>query len=330
MVPVERKPDRRCRHRRSGPGRGPESGRSPGSQESARGTLPTLVLAMLVHRKSRVQPEPTRHGAANLIRDGRSGMIFRQRVDPVRRPVGAMCSGSAATQRRGTLHLVDTASQLLCQHFKETGHSWRRIADELRRVFSLAHDCRRAEVKATKFILTWVRELRYFLDDLGKLTRRTKAPPIADDFTFAIAFCLEQFLAANGYCGRVTSEKKTHRHGDRPDVSIWTAAEKLVAVVECKIDFGYCRKQWQDRCKSREDALLRDHPDCFPFLCVLQAKNWDSSPFTGSPKFGKTWFCLCQGPLRRLSNPIADSDILSPIEPMFLAVLRRLESAEKI
>src|SRR5438067_2309921 len=104
------------------------------------------------------------------------------------------------------------AFQLLTAYFQESAQSWRRIADELRTTFAAMDDTSfERERPATQFILAWMRELKRHQHNFGVLVCRRKRPPVADDFTAAIALSLEQFLAARGFPGMVRCEETTHR-----------------------------------------------------------------------------------------------------------------------
>jgi hypothetical protein len=219
------------------------------------------------------------------------------------------------------------AFQLLSQYFKAADEAWHQIADELKNAFKVADDHSfESECPATKFILTWMRELKGFQTNFGKLFGRKKRPPSADDFTAAVALCLEQFLAAKGYQTRVFCEKTTHkkRGATRPDISIWSQVDKLIAAIECKTDFGWIRKKWKEKWEKRDNRLAEKFPACTSYLCVLTKKNWDTSEFENSPYFRERWFCLCKRSPAWLSDPIPETDIHTPIEPMFLAILTKL------
>src|SRR5713226_757039 len=132
--------------------------------------------------------------------------------------------------------------QLLYQHFAATYVAWVRIADTLRvEIADLTDHAFLTERPATKFILTWMRSLGEFQTKFGKLFGRIKRPPKADEFTTAVAICLEQFLAARGFAGRVASEETTHRAkgAKRPDVSVYSHTGQIVATVECKTNLGW-------------------------------------------------------------------------------------------
>jgi hypothetical protein len=214
--------------------------------------------------------------------------------------------------------------QLLTDQFKAASGAWYGIADALQNALNLPDDSLLAERPASKFILTWMCELRAFHKRFGSLFGRKKQPPLADDFTAAVALCLEQFLAVRGHSGQVRCEETTHkkRGATRPDISVLSGAERLVATVECKTNLGWKRKAWKEECEARNAALLALFPDCAPYMCVLTQKNWDSEEFLNSPSYGRQWFCLSRVGVGKITDPA--NDILRPIEPMFLAILGRL------
>ena len=223
-----------------------------------------------------------------------------------------------------------TASiQLLDQHFATTYDAWVRIADTLKGDFAgLKDDAFLTERPATKFILTWMRSLGEFQTKFGKLFGRIKRPPKSDEFTAAVAICLERFLAARGFAGSVASEETTHRAkgAKRPDISVYSHSSQLLATVECKTNLGWSRKEWKDQIDKRTEQMRVSCPGSESFLCVLTRSNWDYSEFERSPLCGKQWFCLSTVPVGHISDPVADSDILLPIEPMFLDILAKVRT----
>jgi hypothetical protein len=212
---------------------------------------------------------------------------------------------------------------MLVQHYQEAADNWCRVAADLRAAFAQLDDATfEREMPATRFILTWMRELKKYQDSFGTLVKRRKCPPVADDFTAAVAFSLEQFLAARGFPRLVRSEETTHRarHASRPDISLRSRfADTLIATIECKTDFGWKRNSWKADFQERTQRLQAAFPGCLSYLCVLCEKRWDCDE--------KQWFCLSRVSPMRLIDPIKDSDILAPIEPMFLGMLARLRDS---
>jgi hypothetical protein len=215
------------------------------------------------------------------------------------------------------------AFQLLTQYFQGAVETWRHIADELRTTLANSDDVSfERERPATKFILIWMRELKRYQDNFGALIKRRKRPPVADDFTAAVAFSLEQFLATRGFPGMVRCEETTHRErrASRPDVSLRSPlADTLIATIECKTDFGWNRNNWRDAFHERRQRLQTEFPGCASYLCVLCNKNWNSTE--------KQWVCLSRLYPTQLADPIEDSDILAPIEPMFVDILAKMRAS---
>ena len=211
----------------------------------------------------------------------------------------------------------------LAQYFQKAADHWLGVAAELRSVFARLDDTSfRHQVPATKFILNWMRELKTYQDKFGALINRRKRPPVADDFTAAVAFSLEQFLAARGFVGLLRCEETTHRkrHALRPDISLRSPyAETLVATIECKTDTGWKRNQWQTDFRERSQRLQALFPSCVCYLCVLSDQKWSYAD--------EYWVCLSKYSPARLTNPITESDILAPIEPMFLAILAKASTS---
>lgn len=181
---------------------------------------------------------------------------------------------------------------------------------------------------ATKFILSWMRDLTYYHKQFGELINRSKRPPIADDFTASVAIALREFLTARGHENSVYCEKPTHRSrgATRPDISVLDGRSQLLATIECKTNFGWNRKGWQIAFETRENALKKLFPNCTSYLCIMTKINWDSSELDKSNKLGTSWFCLCNDYIGRLRGAITDENIFTPIEPLFVATLEKLEN----
>lgn len=221
------------------------------------------------------------------------------------------------------------AAHVLSAHYQATMACWRRIAEKLKDdIARLDDNAFLAERPATKFILTWMRELSRFQSEFGQLFGRRKRPSAGDEFTAAVGLSLEQFLASRNVPGRIRCEENTHqkRGATKPDVSVRSITDQLVATVECKTDLGWDRKEWKNKCEKRAEDLGKLFPGVLSFLCVQTSRNWDSSEFEKSPHFGNLWFCLSTVSTGHISDPIADSEILSPIEPMFFDILAKVRS----
>ncbi len=224
---------------------------------------------------------------------------------------------------------MDNPSTLITDLLTQSLSGYRSVTEQLFAEFSDLNDQKFAESRlATKFILSWMRDLKHYHVAFGGLFNRRKRPSIADDFTAAIGICLNEFLKSRGHEGCVSVEEQTHRQrgATRPDVSVRDASGKLIATIECKTDFGWNRNRWQLDHEKRSASLREHYPDCTTYLCVLTQQNWDNTALQNSENFGTQWFCLCKKNVGKLESTIHDSDILTPIEPMFLDTLRKLKT----
>jgi hypothetical protein len=227
---------------------------------------------------------------------------------------------------------MDSHSQLVAATLDRTLAGYRSVTESLQTAFSELDDKQFVDSRlATRFILSWMRDLKHYHREFGELFNRRKRPPIADDFTASVAICLNEFLKSRGYFNTVRSEETTHRHRNatRPDVSVRQSSD-LLATIECKTNFGWNRNNWQIDHEVRSDTLRELCPDCTTYLCVLTQKNWDSTELRESQKFGTEWFCLCNENVGELESPVPDSAILTPIEPMFIDTLMKLRARPKI
>ncbi len=182
--------------------------------------------------------------------------------------------------------------------------------------------------KATKFILSWMREFYLFQKKFDALFGRSLMQPAADQFTGVVALTLQKCLLAMNSKGIVKSESNLEkkRGSLHPDISIWTPKGNLIGVIECKTNLGRQRTTWKKQYDERTKEYCRLNPECLSFLCVLTQKNWEVSweEFSNSPLAGKRWFCLSSiWPTEIEENP--SSSIIHHIEPMFLEISKRLE-----
>ena len=71
------------------------------------------------------------------------------------------------------------------------------------------------------------------------------------------------------------SERKINkdRNAIRPDISIWKK-DKVVAIIECKTQLGWNRKDWEKHYGDRDRILKMDFPKAKSFLLVMTGQNW--------------------------------------------------------
>jgi hypothetical protein len=215
------------------------------------------------------------------------------------------------------------AIALLAEHFTKVTVDWIQIAAAIKEDLDLSDDELLKQRPATRFILNWMWKIRQQQDIFNFLIPRNKQPAISEHFTFAVAITLELFLRGRGHAGRVRCEETIRHEGKtlRPDVSIRSESEAVLATVECKTQLGYKRKSWRDEWDTRLAFLGQSSPTCKPYMCVLTERNWDAKPFITDQLFNAQWFCLSNWRYRKEPS---DINITGPIEPMFISIANLL------
>ncbi len=185
--------------------------------------------------------------------------------------------------------------------------------------------------RASIFVLTWMKNHFQFQKRLNEFLDRSRIPSSADRLTAAVALTLQRFLHTRGYENCVRSEFTINTTGRslRPDISVW-AGEKvratLVAVVECKTNFGYNRTGWRKQYEERTQKFRALNSKCLSFLCVLTRKNWNWDSFDKSPHARKDWFCLSIEWPYKVKDPVSDY-LFHPSEPMCVSIKEGLRHA---
>jgi len=140
------------------------------------------------------------------------------------------------------------------------------------------------------------------------------ATAASDFFVESVLFFLELFFESTGNKFKAHSERQIKRikKALRPDISIWDG-EKIVAIIECKTQFGWNRKNWEEDFMIREAKLKVDFPNAKSFLLILTSRNWS---LIGSNKFlKKKYFILLNNTWP--TEYIGSDQILTPIEDLF-------------
>lgn len=70
---------------------------------------------------------------------------------------------------------------------------------------------------------------------------------------------------------------------------MWTDSDVLAAT-ECKAQFGWNRRGWENEFLKREKTLEIEHPGAQMFLLVLTMSNWGG--FGDVPRVGRQCFVL--------------------------------------
>lgn len=139
----------------------------------------------------------------------------------------------------------------------------------------------------------------------------------ADFFVETVLFFLQLFLDSECENLEVHSERqiKRKRGSIRPDISIWKN-DQVVAIIECKTQLGWNRKNWENHFEEREKKLVADYPDARAFLLVMTSTNWGG--FGDHSLVGSKYFCLLEHIWP--SHYTCPAQILVPIEKLFRQV----------
>lgn len=113
----------------------------------------------------------------------------------------------------------------------------------------------------------------------------------SDFFVESTLFFLKLYLKSESGHLQVHSERqiKQNRNAIRPDISIWKDDE-VIAIIECKTQFGWNRLNWEQQFLDRDKKLKADFPKAKSFLLVMSSLNW--SGFGESSKLNDSYFCL--------------------------------------
>jgi hypothetical protein len=136
----------------------------------------------------------------------------------------------------------------------------------------------------------------------------------SDFFVESTLFFLKLYLLSKGGNIQAHSEKqiKKKKKAIRPDISIWKQNE-LIAIIECKTQFGWSRNSWERKFLDRERKLKKDFPKAKSFLLVMTGVNWGG--FGSHKNLNNKYFCLLDniGP----TEYSISSQIMTPIEGLF-------------
>ena len=115
----------------------------------------------------------------------------------------------------------------------------------------------------------------------------------ADFFVETIIFFIQLYLKSKKSDLEVHSERQIRpkKKMIRPDISIWRGNE-VVAIIECKTQLGWNRKNWENDFNSREMKLKREFPNAKAFLLVMTGLNWGG--FENNENLGTKYFCLLE------------------------------------
>ncbi len=171
----------------------------------------------------------------------------------------------------------------------------------------------------TKAILMRMREYYITQKKVSNFLGINVNPPQAYNFEQTVLFYLKAYIEKKRKGWKVYSNENIGEKGNtlrplRPDISIFDNSNKLIAAIECKLQLGYNRYNWEEKFKKREADILEKYPKAKVFLLVLTEENWDG--FRGNSNERKKYFCLTEKWPTKLPEDISDKCILNPIEEL--------------
>ena len=223
-------------------------------------------------------------------------------------------------------YISETSPTSMFEHYRAFEKGVAQTLTELRSEFKrliVADQIAESRV-ATHFILDWMGEHFRALKRFDISISRSIAPSSADQYTAAVAATLKQFLIASDSNLEVKSEVSLvrKRGSIRPDISIWTPEDEVIAIIECKTNPGYNRSGWQRQYIDRTKKLQRLFPHASSHLAILTSENWDVTKYLDSVHRGRDWVCMSSIWPTQLVSPF-EGQTVDPIEPLFLSISSR-------
>lgn len=169
--------------------------------------------------------------------------------------------------------------------------------------------------------------LKYYFEyqyNVKKFLQKRYVASNADFFVETIAFYLKVVFEIYKIPFEVHSERKLERKRGsmRPDISIWRN-DKVVAIIECKTQFGRNRENWEKDFSERDKKLKDIFPEALAFLVVMSSENWPG--FGNNKNVGRKYFCLYNvWPNIVDTNKLSDY-LLNPIESVIEQVIKKTE-----
>lgn len=172
----------------------------------------------------------------------------------------------------------------------------------------------------TKAILMRMKTYYETQDKIKNLLDKRFVAAGADYFVETVCFYLKLYLQQRAKRLEVHSERQIipARGMIRPDISIWHK-DHVIAIIECKTNLGWNRKNWEKDFKNREKVLQKHFPKAKALLLVLTSRNW-SGFAENDPRVKKQFFSLSSERMREIkdtADDALDSIIEHRIEKLF-------------
>ncbi|OLS16531.1 MAG: hypothetical protein HeimC3_53730 [Candidatus Heimdallarchaeota archaeon LC_3] len=161
-----------------------------------------------------------------------------------------------------------------------------------------------------------------FEDKMKIFLKKHVATPGAYFFQETVGYYLQLFFDWKKNNFNVEIEKGIRITNDqrkikilKPDLSVWRD-KKLQAIIECKLQLGYSRNEWEEKYIKKKNVYLSEYPEIKTFFLVFTKENW--SGFENHQLEEKEYFTLSKTWPRSIEEP---REILNPIETLFKKIV---------
>jgi hypothetical protein len=178
------------------------------------------------------------------------------------------------------------------------------------------------EKEITKAILLRMKAYYDAQNKVKEFLNKRYLTAASDFFVETIVFYLKLTFELNNVNFEVHSERQIEqkKRAIRPDISIYKNGE-ILAIVECKTQFGWKRGSWEVDFFKREAALKENFPRSRAFLVVMTSKNWSGFQ-NDRGKIGTQYFTLSSNWPTAISQDKIEKTIINPIEGMFKELMK--------
>ena len=184
------------------------------------------------------------------------------------------------------MSLIDFDTQY-CNSIRSIETNLQESADKILKNYTF--DLTKTEI--SEAILNRLKTYYVSQQNIKKILNKRYQTTGADYFVETVVFFLQLYFKKLGGQFSVHSERqiKKNKNSIRPDISIWKDDE-VIAIIECKTQLGWNRKNWEQDFEAREKKLKTDFPNASAFLLVMTEQNWGG--FGNNKNLGRKYFCL--------------------------------------
>lgn len=156
----------------------------------------------------------------------------------------------------------------LFEYEKEISKKYDEILGIHKSIFDSISNIELREFDITKAILKRMNSYYIYQQNLNDFYNRNIIPSGADFFTETVIFYLKVYFKLNSISYTIKSEVRISKKSIRPDISIWDG-DQVVAIIECKTQFGWSSDTWESSFLNRELKLKEINSTAKVFLLVL-------------------------------------------------------------